>query len=98
MTRVLYWNIENFAINKIQNPSAKKRQRGGAIKVDLSSAERLTYINRHVTETDPDIFVVVEIETPYNNNRGVLCGGGGATGVLALLVSLRALDANWCRP
>ncbi|MEJ2814155.1 hypothetical protein [Caulobacter sp. CCG-8] len=96
MTRVLYWNIENFAINKIQNPSAKKRQRGGAIKVDLSSAQRLTYISRHVTETDPDIFVVVEIETPYNNNRGVLCGGGGATGVLALLGSLRVLDANWC--
>jgi hypothetical protein len=96
MTRVLYWNIENFAINKIQNPSAKKRQAGGAIKVDLSSAQRLTYISRHVTEVDPDIFIVVEIETPYNANRGVLCGGGGETGTLALLGHLQALNANWC--
>ena len=94
MTRVLYWNIENFAVNKIQNPGAK-RKRGASISEQDASAERLTYISRHVTETDPDIFIVVEVETPYNNNRGVLCGGGGQTGCLALLGHLQAL-ANWC--
>ncbi|KQY26150.1 hypothetical protein ASD21_19985 [Caulobacter sp. Root1455] len=95
MTRVLYWNIENFAINKIQNPQAK-RKRGSSGTEQAASADRLTYISRHVTETDPDIFIVVEVETPYNNNRGVLCGGGGETGMLALLGHLQGLDPNWC--
>jgi hypothetical protein len=95
MTGVLYWNIENFAINKIQNPNTKKRQRGGGLKVNFASAQRFTYIARHVAEVDPDIFIIVEVETPYNNNRGVLCGGGGALGLQNLLTYLKTQNAAW---
>jgi hypothetical protein len=99
VTKVLYWNIENFGINKIQIPVRaykKKRQKGSSLDGANASQQRLTYITRHVTETDPDIFVIVEVETPYNNNRGVLCTGAGAQGLRTMLQQLRNLpNTDW---
>jgi len=74
--RILYWNIENFAINKIQGT--------------LDARERLAYILKHLTRLDatPDIFVVVEVETG-NAGRGRLVHGQGLAGWDALLGALR---------
>jgi hypothetical protein len=95
MTRVLYWNIENFGINKIDNPNLKKRKKGSSQSEAVASSQRFAYVARHVAETDPDIFIIVEVETPWANNRGVLCGGSGAVGLTNLLVYLRTQDVNW---
>lgn len=95
MTRILYWNIENFGINKIQNPRTK-RQKGARYTQDESSADRLGYILDHIHETTPDIFILVEVETPYNDNRGTMCGGDGNLGLLELLDIFRTLNADWC--
>ncbi len=99
MTRVLYWNIEKFASNKIANPS-KKRQRGGALKQNQSSVQRLAYINAHFGITDalgavapPDIVVVVEVTTGYAA-RGILANGSGPAGALTLLAALQATTGN----
>lgn len=99
MTRVLYWNIEKFASNKIANPS-NKRQRGGALRQNQSSVQRLAYINDHFGITDamgavapPDIVVVVEVATGYDG-RGILARGSGPAGALTLLAALKAATGN----
>lgn len=99
MTRILYWNIEKFASNKIANPSTK-RTRGGALKANQKSVERLNYINLHWALTDnlgavspPDIIVVVEVSTAYDG-RGNLVRGAGATGSQTLLTAIRATTGN----
>ncbi|MBB4003108.1 hypothetical protein [Aurantimonas endophytica] len=98
MTRILYWNIEKFASNKIANPSFK-RQRGGALKQNQASVQRLNYINTHWGITAggavsrPDIVVIVEVATGYDG-PGVLARGNGPAGALTLLTALRAVTAN----
>jgi hypothetical protein len=95
VTRILYWNIENFALNKIQNPVTRKRKRGSSLPESAASAERFTYIAQHITDLDPDIFIIVEVETPYAANRGVLCVGSGAPGLLGMLGYLTGVNAAW---
>ncbi|HVZ37958.1 MAG TPA: hypothetical protein VHI13_01680 [Candidatus Kapabacteria bacterium] len=92
--RVLFWNIENFSINKIANPSTRRRQTGsGKLTSAESSQERASYILDHVIETQPDIFMVVELETPYVE-RGRLVTGNGVNASLALLEMLRSGTRN----
>ncbi|UIJ71029.1 hypothetical protein [Aurantimonas sp. HBX-1] len=101
MTRILYWNIEKFAANKMANPSTK-RQRGASMTAAQASAARLAYINTHWGITAggvlsrPDIIVIVEVATGYDG-PGILARGSGPDGALALLVALRAVtgNANW---
>lgn len=83
MTRILYWNIENFSINKLNDP------------------QKLNYIQQVLTQNPPHIIVIVEVSA--SNAFGILDGvllpnnGGGANGVLQLLVHLRTwLNNNWC--
>lgn len=96
MSSVLYWNIENFGINKIQQAGKKRRANGSLIRnATEQSIQRWDYINRHIVELDPDIFIVVEIETPWNNNRGTLCRGDGETGIRAMFNNLFTQNMNW---
>src|SRR5262249_49879804 len=92
-TRVMYWNIENFAFNKIYNPK-KKGQKGASISAWQAARDRLLYIRRHLTELDPDIFIIVEVETAYNDSRGKLATGAGALGLVALYAALKKDNRN----
>lgn len=95
MTRILYWNIENFAMNKIANVS-RKRQRGGGLMRDLASDNRRWYIRRVLNAAAPvDIVVVVEVETAYDG-VGRLGRGAGTDGAIELLREIRAAyDNSW---
>ncbi|PKH51754.1 hypothetical protein CXF68_14145 [Tenacibaculum sp. Bg11-29] len=94
MARVLYWNIQQFGLNKINNPS-RKRQRGSSINLAQASAERAQYIIDTLTTQVPDIFVVVETSTGAGA-EGALITAGGESGSQDLLVKIRtALGANW---
>ncbi|MCB1656488.1 MAG: hypothetical protein KDI41_22185 [Pseudomonadales bacterium] len=99
MTRVLYWNIEKFATNKIANPG-NGRQNGAALNQNQASVQRLAYINAHFGITGalgaaspPDIFVVVEVATGYDG-RGIIARGSGPAGALTLLAALQATTGN----
>jgi len=94
MTSILYWNIENFSTNKISNPRPKRKRGSSVTEADAADARR-DYIMRHIDDLDPDIFIIVEVETPWNNNRGVLCGGGGEIGVNELFNLLYRADNTW---
>lgn len=84
MTSILYWNIENFGVNKVQDPNQIQ-----------ASADRFQYIMRHIADTDPDIFVIIEVETPYNDDRGTLCTGAGENGLAVIYNLLIAANAYW---
>lgn len=89
MTRILYWNIENFAYNKIREFSAK-RTWDGQQKIDRKATDRLELIMTHVTRFTPDIFVVVEASSTAGNGPGSLISdNNGWLGCQTLLEELR---------
>jgi hypothetical protein len=96
VTRVLYWNIENFARNKIANPS-NARQKGAAVTNAVASTNRAWYIQQVLQAVAPHVIVVVEVETGWDGPpSGQLARGTGLSGTLTLLNSIRAwLGATW---
>jgi hypothetical protein len=95
VTRILYWNIENFARNKINDPVTNKRQKGSTVMRDVASAQRRWYIQQVLVAANPEIIVVVEVETGYDGN-GRLARGTGLTGALNLLTYIRGwAHAGW---
>ena len=96
MTRVLYWNIENFGINKIYNPNTRKRKTGSSLKEADAANERLAEINTVLTAANPQVIVVVEVESAPFNGFGLLGTGAGTLGALGLqIVAQNALGGNW---
>lgn len=88
--RILYWNIENFSLNKIGDPRFNKRQKGASVNKQASSADRREYILDTVASLNPipDIIVVVENETSAGN-EGTVINGNGDAGAVGLLMGLR---------
>lgn len=92
MTRVLYWNINNFSQNKIYDTSsAANRQR---------SRERKDHILAILVQNPPDVFVVGEVydRTPEVGFQGITINNTRRVGVacLRLLAKIRrALGATW---
>jgi hypothetical protein len=100
VTRVLYWNIEKFALNKIANPVTKKRKSGSSVPESEASADRRSCIQQVITAAAPDVIVVIEISTVYQGN-GRLATGAGLDGCFELLDAIRtwlgddANDPSW---
>ncbi len=96
MIRILYWNIKQFAKNKIDNPDPK-RKRGEEKTGAAASQDRCNVIINALSEATPvpDIFVVVETATG-GGTEGSLINGAGASGSLTLLQKIRTkLGPNW---
>lgn len=89
MTRILYWNIQQFGINKINEPSKKRAWDGTSIPT-FKSVYRKQVIQTTLAQNKPDIFVVVETSTGAGA-PGTLITGSGRDGSLFLLKQLR----NW---
>jgi hypothetical protein len=86
-TRILFWNVRDFSINKINNPSLK-RQQHSTITRTAASQDRLNQITTLINNVNPDIFVLVEVET-VRNTPGTLVRGGGVTAAIQLLTAIR---------
>ena len=91
MTRILYWNIQNFTMNKIDDGSQ-------------AAADKMDYIvDIFDTDVHPDIFVVVEVfartgEAASVEGTVLQPYLPSAQACLALLNAIRALDGceDWC--
>jgi hypothetical protein len=91
MTRILYWNIQNFTMNTIDDSSR-------------TAAEKLDYILEVFNfDSPPDIFVVVEVfartgEAATVEGTVLQPYLPSAKACLALLNSIRNIDGceNWC--
>lgn len=93
MTRILYWNIEKFAFNKIADPSIK-RQHGSSLTKAECATDRRDLILDVVDAARPDILVVVEVTQPFAT-LGALADMAGRDGCNSLLESLRLKSAAW---
>lgn len=94
MAKILYWNIQQFGINKI-NSSNLKRQTMSSIPQYMASANRRVLIMDTIAAHLPDIIVVVETSTGAGA-EGTLITAGGRAGALDLLVRIRgAHGPNW---
>jgi endonuclease/exonuclease/phosphatase family metal-dependent hydrolase len=96
MTRIMFWNIEKFGLNKVTNPSGH-RQRGANVSQAAAAAERMTLIVRMVQQANPDIIVVVEVTTGAGL-PGTMVGEQGVKGAWTLLINLQwaSLVKDWC--
>jgi hypothetical protein len=99
MTRIVYWNIEKFALNKIADPSNRRKSHSSISKA-LASWTRLNYITDHINFPTAvglariDILVVVEVTTAVDG-VGRLVHGAGSAGALELLQEIRNETANF---
>jgi hypothetical protein len=96
MTRILYWNLENFAENKI-NSVDPGRQVGSTVSRTQAAQNRLYYLGSVLRAVGPDVFVVVEVESSPHRGAGELAVEAGARGCLTLLGHLRTVlpAENW---
>ena len=92
-TRILYWNIRDFARNKISHPSVKKRKLGSSLNEAQAAEDRCMHILWLVGQVAPQIIVVVETETAFSE-RGTLALGQGGRGARLLLNGIREQTNN----
>lgn len=90
MAKILYWNIRQFAITKINEPQAKRKWDGSFTIPPPEAGYRRSVIRSTITQNKPDIFVVVETSTGAGA-PGTIISAGGLSGSLFLLDQLR----NW---
>jgi hypothetical protein len=89
--KLLVWNIQKFTLNTID---FFKKQ------LELSdrffALSRSAYILDNVTKLDPDIFVVIEVQSARGVKGSLLPANGiGGQGCLALLAALKTTNENW---
>lgn len=95
MTKILYWNIENFSINKINDPDTKRKRKSKAPTGVVASGNRSNLILNAMQANVPDIFVIVETTTGAGA-EGTLINAGGSQAALDLLQKIRTkFGATW---
>ena len=96
MTKVLYWNIDDFHFNKIGD-TRNKTEPGTSIAKKIAAPDRFRFIIDTIKANIPDIIVIVETDTDQGN-QGTLIGTGGDTGSRLLLKRIRdteSLGEDW---
>lgn len=92
MTNLLYWNIRNFAIRKINDPRGGVAPNTGGLTYAVASLDRRAIIMAEIAATTADIIAIVEVGT--GNTAGDLAtNSGGLQGAQRLLNLLRAANA-----
>jgi hypothetical protein len=89
MTKVLVWNLENFGINKINDPRTQRAPNTGGNTYQYASYMRRIVVNRTLLFTDPDIIVLVEVSSGDNRLSDLGTQTGGMQGCVYLLNYLR---------
>lgn len=106
MTRILFWNIENFSMNKINDPSTEEQPGASKKSRTEGSAQKLAFILEHLkpvtgVRPSPDIFIIVET-CVGSSEKGVAINSTAATGVIELLEKIKDPTnniqdaADWC--
>lgn len=97
--KLLVWNIQNFTLNKIDTTIGDNisipvggRMPSGMVRFN---SLRSDYIVNNIIDSDPDIFVLVEVISEQGV-KGSLVTGKGQEGLLVLLERLRAKNEEWC--
>lgn len=103
MTRIVFWNIQNFSRNKINDPSmAVVAGHGGVTQNAASNVRRATILQQlHPTlpgpgggAVYPHIIVVVEVCTGATGPGQLATNSLGRQGAIYMVQQLRAVTAN----
>lgn len=89
MTRVLFWNLQTFGINKINNPSRERPKGIGGNTLQQASVMRRNLVEQIILQTAPEIIVIVEVGSGDSYPDDLATNTGGWAGSLFLL--------NWLR-
>jgi hypothetical protein len=84
MTRILFWNIENFSINKIFSASTVRKRGHGGLSEAQSATQRRAVISAVLTAAAPDIIVIIEVSSG-DNNPNLLATQTGGINALAMM-------------
>ncbi|NER45736.1 MAG: hypothetical protein F6J92_03420 [Symploca sp. SIO1A3] len=92
MTRILFWNIEQFGINKIRNPSRAIGNNTGGLTLYQAANQRRALLRRVIVATEPDIIVIIEVSSGDNRpNRELATSTGGMQALVYLQNYLNTL-------
>ena len=95
MTRVLFWNLQTFGINKINNPYFNRRGAGiGGLTLQQASVMRRNLVGAILTAAAPDIIVLVEVASGDSYPDDLATNTDGWAGAVYLLNLLRAGNAG----
>jgi hypothetical protein len=89
MTKVLFWNLAQFGINKINSASLAKGENQGGLTNQAAATWRRRVIYRTLQYTQPDIIVVIEVGSGDSWPNDLATFTGGMTGASFLLNFLR---------
>lgn len=89
MTRILFWNLAQFGINKINSTSLAAGQGQGGLNNQQAATWRRRVIYRTLQYTQPDIIVIVEVGSGDSSPNDLATFTGGMTGASFLLNFLR---------
>ena len=90
MTRVLFWNIENFGLNKIFSPSRVRRMGHGGLTDAQAAAQRRVIIQAVLNAANPDIIVVIEVSSGDNHPNALATQTGGMEAMANIQFQLNA--------
>jgi hypothetical protein len=89
MPRVLFWNLQTFGINKINDPSIKRPKGIGGNTAAAASAQRRTLVGQMLVAANPEIIVLVEVASGDSYPSDLATNTGGMQGAEYLLGWLR---------
>jgi len=97
LSRVVFWNIQQFALPKIDDPdftvTGKRRRRvAGGQTPNQASTARANLIAAVFAAAVPDIIVVIEVSSGADGQDRAT-NSGGMQGAISMLNTLRAGDA-----
>jgi hypothetical protein len=90
-TKIVFWNIQKFGINKFNDPSGRKGKNIGGLTRQAAAVQRRALLDAVLTATDPDILVVIEVSSGDTSPLSLASLTGGMNGCVAMLAHLRAL-------
>lgn len=95
MTSVLFWNLQTFGINKINDPSLKRSREGGrhigGNTPQAASHMRRTLVDNILAAANADIIVIVEAASGDSYPNDLATFTGGMEGAIYLLNRLRGV-------
>jgi len=90
MAKILYWNIQQFGLNKINQLGRKRDFEGNRLPTPAAVYRSEVIRTTLLQNNPPEIFVVVETSTGAGT-PGTLVNASGASGAILLLQKIR----NW---
>ena len=93
MTRIMFWNVQQFSVNKIANPLGIAFAGGGGVN---APADRLALMIELIQQANPEILVIVELRTGPTAAGTIVTGNGVIATSRLLAAMVNQHQGDWC--